>query len=119
MGQGFSFFTADDLGNLGVGEVIVRVGRKEADFNLRTVPIERGDELAFEARRRDIRARSLSRWGVLRREDPEPETPRPAEKEPEARRAPPGSKRFRNWSPKLQHHRGLWLRIQLLRNRRP
>jgi hypothetical protein len=102
LGQGFSFFTADDLGNLGIGEAIVRIGRKEADFNLRTVPIEHGDERAFEARRRDIRKRSLREWGTLRSEEtttrraPGPEenrkteTPPSAEREPEAHAAPPG-----------------------------
>lgn len=99
LGQGFSFFTADDLGNLGVGEAIVRIGRKETDFNLRTVPIEHGDERAFEARCRDIRKRSLREWGTLRSEDttarqaPGPEehreeTPPSATKEPAAHAAP-------------------------------
>jgi hypothetical protein len=90
LAQGFSFFEADDLGNLGTGEAICRIGRKEADFNLRTVPMERGDPEAFELRRREIRARSLSRWGVRRTEDtaarsaPEPEEPRKAEPPPKA-----------------------------------
>ncbi|HEX4961394.1 MAG TPA: helix-turn-helix domain-containing protein [Thermoanaerobaculia bacterium] len=34
--RGFSYFTAADLVNLGVGEALCRVGRSEADFNLRT-----------------------------------------------------------------------------------
>jgi len=34
--RGFSYFTAADLVNLGVGEAVCRVGRSEADFNLRT-----------------------------------------------------------------------------------
>lgn len=88
LAQGFSFFEADDLGNLETGQAIVRVGRKEADFNLSTVPIERGDADAHEARRRDIRKRSLSRWGTPRthettaRRAPSPEEPRRAEPPP-------------------------------------
>jgi hypothetical protein len=88
LSQGFSFFEADDLGNLGTGEAICRVGRKEADFNLRTVQVKRDDPEALETRRRDIRTRALSRWGTLRSEDtatrnaPAPETPRKAEAPP-------------------------------------
>ena len=94
LGQGFSFFSADDLGNLGIGEAIVRIGRKEHDFNIRTVPVPRGDERALEARRCDIRARSLSRWGVprtARTEEPEAPRPQPVpppEEEPKAPEPP-------------------------------
>jgi hypothetical protein len=73
LGQNFSYFTTNDLGNLAVGEAIVRIGRRENDFNLRTVPIDQGDAEAAEARRRDIRRRSLLRWGRPRTE----EAPRP------------------------------------------
>jgi hypothetical protein len=44
--RGFSYFAAADLVNLGVGEAVSRVGRSEADFNVRTrelPPIEPGD----------------------------------------------------------------------------
>lgn len=34
--RGFSYFTAADLVNLRLGEAVCRVGRSEADFNLRT-----------------------------------------------------------------------------------
>lgn len=37
MADGFSYFEAPDIQNLGVGEAIVRVERANADFNLRTV----------------------------------------------------------------------------------
>jgi hypothetical protein len=93
LSQGFSFFAADDLGNLGTGEAICRVGRKEHDFNLRTVRVEREDPDAVEARRRDIRVRSLSRWGVRRTEDtaarPTPETEEPRRTEPRPKVAEP------------------------------
>lgn len=70
LAQGYSFFGADDLGNLATGEAVCRIGRKEADFNLRTVPIQREDPDAHEARRREIRKRSLARWGTRRLEEP-------------------------------------------------
>lgn len=80
LAQGFAAFTADDLGNLGIGEAIVRIGRKEHDFNLQTVPVERGDPGALEARRRDIRKRSLARWGARRVEEAlSPSVPAPSE----------------------------------------
>lgn len=88
LSHGFSFFTADDLGNLGTGEAICRVGRKEDDFNLRTVPMERGDPEVREARRRDIRKRSLARWGTRRCEDTAP-PPAPAPQEPPKTPPPP------------------------------
>ncbi len=87
-----SFFTAEDLGNLGIGEAIVRMGRREQDFNLRTVPFDRGDSRALEARRRDIRARSLARWGVPRTEEappaPVPDQPKEAPSPPPVEKVP-------------------------------
>ena len=37
LAEGFSFFGAEDLQNLGIGEALVRIERAEFDFNL-TVP---------------------------------------------------------------------------------
>jgi hypothetical protein len=88
LSQGFSFFEADDLGNLDTGKAVCRVGRKEHDFNLSVVPVERGDPEVLEARRRDVRKRSLSRWGTRRSEEAQtppataPEEPRRAETPP-------------------------------------
>ena len=39
--DGFSFFKARDLQNLGLGEAICRVERSEYDFNLKTMPFRR------------------------------------------------------------------------------
>lgn len=86
LAQGFSSFDADDLGNLGTGEAICRIGRKEHDFNLRTVRITDEEPGAVEARRRDLRARSLSRWGVRRTEEPA------ARSVPESRKPEPSPK---------------------------
>jgi excisionase family DNA binding protein len=36
--QGFSYFTAEDLQRLSVGEAIARVERSDVDFNLKTLP---------------------------------------------------------------------------------
>jgi hypothetical protein len=36
--QGFSYFTAEDLQRLSVGEAIARIERSDIDFNLRTLP---------------------------------------------------------------------------------
>lgn len=68
LAQGFSFFEADDLGNLSTGEAICRVGRKEHDFNLRTFPMVEEDAEVLAERRRGLRERSLVRWGTRRGE---------------------------------------------------
>lgn len=85
LSQGFSFFTADDLGNLDTGEAVCRIGRKEHDCNVRTIPLERADAAAAAARRREIRARSLARWGTPR----EAEAARPAPEEEHRKEEPP------------------------------
>jgi hypothetical protein len=103
LAKSLSFFTAEDLGNLGIGEAIVRMGRREQDFNLRTVPIDKGDARALEARRRDIRARSLSRWGVPRTEEPPPtpvpDQPKDASSPPPIEKAPVVVERFETRAP--------------------
>ena len=40
LAKGFSFFTAEHLKNLGVGECIVRFEQSRFDFNLKTFPLE-------------------------------------------------------------------------------
>jgi predicted DNA-binding transcriptional regulator AlpA len=39
LSDGFSFFEAKDLQNLGIGEAIARIERPDFDFNLRTSPV--------------------------------------------------------------------------------
>ncbi|MBL7722920.1 MAG: type IV secretion system DNA-binding domain-containing protein [Chitinophagaceae bacterium] len=46
LAEGFSFFEASDLQNLGTGEAIVRIERPEYDFNLSTIVFERNNEYA-------------------------------------------------------------------------
>ncbi|OQP49836.1 type IV secretion system DNA-binding domain-containing protein [Niastella populi] len=41
--DGFSFFDAKDLQNLGTGEAIARIEKPEFDFSLNTVPLETSD----------------------------------------------------------------------------
>jgi len=39
LADGFSFFEAKDLQNLGIGEAVARIERPDSDFNLRTWPL--------------------------------------------------------------------------------
>ena len=39
LAEGFSFFEAKDLQNLGIGEAVARIERPDFDFNLRTSPL--------------------------------------------------------------------------------
>ncbi|MEP7010168.1 MAG: type IV secretion system DNA-binding domain-containing protein [Acidobacteriota bacterium] len=109
LAQGFSFFEADDLGNLGTGEAVCRVGRKEQDFNLRTVYAKREDPEARDARRREIRVRSLSRWGARRSEEatarpsPSPEEPRKGDAPAPRAETPPVTPAREAGTPPLQH----------------
>lgn len=41
MAKGFSFFTAEHLKNLGVGEALVRLEQSRYDFNLKTFPLNK------------------------------------------------------------------------------
>src|SRR6185295_17113322 len=68
--------------NLSTGEAIVRMGRKEHDFNLRTLPLARGDTEAREARRQDIRTRSVVAWVSSRHADAPTSTSIPEAKRP-------------------------------------
>ena len=64
MQNSFSFFDAEDLMSLGLGEAICRVGPRSADFNLRTEALS-GLEAGEAARRvKSIRRHSADRWGV-------------------------------------------------------
>src|SRR5207249_10171342 len=56
LAPGFSFFDAEDLQNLGVGEAICRVERAEYDFNLKMLPLPKvGPEAARSCRERLVR----------------------------------------------------------------
>lgn len=51
---GFSFFDADNLQNLSVGEAVARVERAEFDFNLKTFPVPKIEKEIAEKRKCEI-----------------------------------------------------------------
>jgi hypothetical protein len=81
LARGFPHFTEEDLGNLGVGEALVRMERSDQDFNLRTAPLpDLGSEEAG-ARRAELvaltRAKFPGRRDAAREEAPPPPAPEP------------------------------------------
>jgi len=66
LADGFSFFQANDLQNLQVGEAICRVERAEFDFNLKTLPLPFIDRAEAELRRERIVALSRERYATPR-----------------------------------------------------
>ncbi len=89
--RGFSYFAAADLVNLHVGEAISRVGRSDADFNVRTrelPPIEPGDA---SVRREHLLSLMRKRFPVpppMSQEDQEGTRPVPPERESTTPRTP-------------------------------
>ena len=64
--EGFSYFDARDLQNLGVGEAIARIERADHDFNMKTaMPPEIDPELARE-RREQVIARCREKYAIPR-----------------------------------------------------
>jgi hypothetical protein len=68
LADGFSFFDARDLQNLGVGEAICRVERAEHDFNLKTLPLADVDSVTARARCERLIALSREHFGRKREE---------------------------------------------------
>lgn len=68
LAPGFSFFDAEDLQNLGVGEAICRVERAENDFNLKTLPLPKVSPQTARDRRERLVALSRERYGRSREE---------------------------------------------------
>lgn len=62
LADGFSFFEAKDLQNLGLGEAIARIERPDFDFNLRTMPLARVPEHTALARRTAVVDASRARY---------------------------------------------------------
>lgn len=56
--SGFSFFNADDLQNLGIGEAIARIERAEFDFNLQTFRAPKVESSVAEEKKAQILAHS-------------------------------------------------------------
>jgi hypothetical protein len=68
LAEGFSYFEADDLRNLEVGQAIARVERSDFDFNL-TIPLpDEVDTEAAKERRQEVITRSGKRYGTPRAE---------------------------------------------------
>jgi hypothetical protein len=66
LAEGFSFFAAQDLKNLEVGQAIARVERSDFDFNL-SVPLpEKVDEAESARRRQEVITFSREKYGTPR-----------------------------------------------------
>ena len=66
--DGFSYFEAQDLQNLGIGEAVCRIERAEYDFNLRTYPMAEIDVKLAVQRRNRIVEFSRGKYSRPRRE---------------------------------------------------
>jgi hypothetical protein len=86
LAPGFSFFEAEDLQNLGVGEAVCRVERAEYDFNLKTLPVPKVSQDTVRNRRERLLTLSRERYGK-NREDVKRQLAREFEEAP--RQAPP------------------------------
>lgn len=99
--DGFMFFEAKDLQNLGLGEAICRVERAEYDFNLRTLPLPAVDLALAKQRRECIVARSRETYArpkeeveaALRREPRVAVPPLVVHKKPQLKREVKARKR--------------------------
>jgi len=70
LADGFSFFRAQDLQNLGIGEAIARIERADHDFNLKVTPAPRVDPTLARERQEQLIELSRVKYG---RQLPEPE----------------------------------------------
>lgn len=68
LAKGFSFFTADHLKNLGVGEAICRFEQSRYDFNLKTCPLEPIESEIAEQRRKFIVEHTRKTYGKSKAE---------------------------------------------------
>ena len=96
--DGFSYFGAEDLQNLGVGEAICRIERAEYDFNLKTLPLAHVEDSLAMQRRGSIMVLSREKYARRRadveaeffKDEPFAEPPR-TEKKPSSEKAEPKS----------------------------
>lgn len=68
LAKGFSFFTAEHLKNLGVGEAICRFEQSRYDFNLKTFPLESVNSETAEKRRKAVVGQSRKTYARNKRE---------------------------------------------------
>lgn len=66
--SGFSFFGANNLQNLGVGEAVGRIERAEFDFNLKIPRLPKVEREIAERRRTDVIAQTRKRYATARAE---------------------------------------------------
>lgn len=66
LAEGFSFFTAADLQNLGTGEALCRIERSDFDFNLSTRLLPAIEESAAEQNRARVVAKSREQHAIRR-----------------------------------------------------
>ena len=66
LAEGFSFFTAQDLKNLEVGQAIARVERSDFDFNLSVLLPDKANEDDATRRRQEVIAVSRQKYGTPR-----------------------------------------------------
>lgn len=64
--DGYSFFKAQDIQNLGVGEAIARIERRDYDFNLRTFPPAKIDPDEIARKRQRLLQLSRKKYGTPR-----------------------------------------------------
>lgn len=92
LADGFAYFDAQDLQNLGTGEAIGRLERADYDFNLQTYPLAPVDEVTAAERQARIIQCSRERYGTAREQvEAELERDRPASTGPVAPKAPVGA----------------------------
>lgn len=68
LAKGFSFFTADDLKNLGVGKAVCRLEQSQYDFNLETFPLDTVPAEIAERRRTAILEHSRINYAKPKKE---------------------------------------------------
>jgi hypothetical protein len=66
LANGFSYFDAKDLQNLGVGEAIARIEQNDFDFNLKTHLLPKVDPLLAQKRREKVLLLTQERYGRRR-----------------------------------------------------
>ena len=67
LSDGFSYFEADDLQNLGIGEAIIRIGSKKNDCNIKTFPMPEITERASSIKEHII-SNTRKRYASLKSE---------------------------------------------------
>ncbi len=105
LADGFSDFDAKSLTDLGIGQAIVRVGRRTGDFNLKTFDLPKLDRGAAAETLQERRKLTLERWGVPRRRQAEDEQERVDTGEKASESVPMTLEPQRSETPREEAHR--------------